>query len=68
MGYLLPLIISLLPFITNSYGEAGLWCWIRSQNHDDLWIERGWALVMYAINGSSMVYTIVLYILIWNWM
>ena len=68
MGYLLPLVLSIFPFITSSYGEAGLWCWIKSQNSEQAWIERGWALAIYIINGASMIYTIVLYILIWNWM
>ena len=27
-----------------------------------------WAIVLYVFNIASMIYTIVLYILIWNWM
>ena len=31
----LPLAINWIPFIGNSYGRAGLWCWIRNVNYDD---------------------------------
>ena len=31
---LLPLLISILPFTTNTYGLAGSWCWIRSESQE----------------------------------
>jgi len=35
----LALIISILPFTTNSYGPAGGWCWIKNRNTaDKVWI------------------------------
>ena len=35
MIFLLPLTFNWIPFIGNSYGEAGGWCWIRTFNYDD---------------------------------
>ncbi len=31
LGYLFPLIFCALPFTTSSYGKAGMWCWIGSE-------------------------------------
>ena len=33
--FILPLTFNWIPFIGNSYGRAGLWCWIRNVNYDD---------------------------------
>ena len=33
--FILPLTFNWIPFIGNSYGLAGLWCWIRNVNYDD---------------------------------
>ena len=35
MIFVLPLTFSWIPFIGNSFGEAGGWCWIRNVNYDD---------------------------------
>ena len=32
--FILPLTFNWIPFIGNSYGLAGLWCWIRNVNDD----------------------------------
>ncbi len=32
--FFVPLTFSWIPFINNSYGEAGVWCWIRNLNRD----------------------------------
>ena len=32
---LFPLTFNWIPFIHNTYGRAGAWCWIRSLNYDD---------------------------------
>lgn len=32
--YALPFLISLIPFIGRSYGQAGAWCWIRTQDRN----------------------------------
>ena len=31
LGYLAPVILCALPFATESYGKAGLWCWLGSE-------------------------------------
>ena len=33
--FALPFTFNWIPFIGNSYGRAGLWCWIRNVNYDD---------------------------------
>ena len=33
--FVLPLTFNWIPFIGNSYGRAGAWCWIKSVNFDD---------------------------------
>lgn len=32
--FVLPLTVTWIPFIKESYGEAGAWCWIRDLNED----------------------------------
>ena len=32
--FLLPLMFNWIPFIHNTYGEAGAWCWIRTKNEE----------------------------------
>lgn len=32
--FLFPLMFNWIPFIQNSYGEAGAWCWIRGKDAD----------------------------------
>ena len=32
--FTVPLLYDWIPFITNSYGPIGLWCWIRTLNND----------------------------------
>lgn len=33
--FLLPITYNWIPFLSNSYGEAGAWCWIRSHDYHD---------------------------------
>lgn len=33
--FVFPFTFNWIPFIDNSYGKTGAWCWIRSQNYDD---------------------------------
>jgi hypothetical protein len=33
--FVFPLTFNWIPFVGNSYGKAGLWCWIRNVNYDD---------------------------------
>lgn len=68
LGYAVPVVFCVLPFITNSYGRAGLWCWIASEDNSWRLQNSIWAILVYVINISSMIYTIVLYVKIWNWM
>ena len=32
LGYAAPVLLCVLPFITSSYGRAGLWCWLGSED------------------------------------
>ena len=33
--FVVPLTINWIPFINNTYGRFGAWCWIRTTNYDD---------------------------------
>jgi hypothetical protein len=33
--YIVPLTFNWIPFLQESYGESGAWCWIRTKNHGD---------------------------------
>ena len=33
--FVLPLTFNWIPFIEDSYGKSGAWCWIRNLNYDD---------------------------------
>ena len=33
--FVFPLTFNWIPFMSDSYGEAGVWCWIRNVNYDD---------------------------------
>ena len=45
-----------------------MWCWIASEDNSWRLQNSIWAILVYVINISSMIYTIVLYVKIWNWM
>lgn len=40
MGYIcfifiFPIMFNWIPFLQNSYGQSGAWCWIRTKNYDE---------------------------------
>ena len=37
IGYLVPVVFLCLPFITDSYGDAQGWCWIRDDGDQYIW-------------------------------
>ena len=66
--FLLPILISLVPFIRDSYGRAGAWCWVRSEERGTCepfklgrWLQLFvWFVPLYAL----MIVLIVVYIMI----
>ena len=62
--FVLPLLINWIPFIENSYGQAGPWCWIRAVNNDPNCTRHTvgiifkiclWYLPLYAINITGII-------------
>ena len=43
---LFPLSFNWIPFIDNTYGRAGAWCWIRNQNYEDNCTEHKFGAVL----------------------
>ena len=41
-----PLSFNWIPFIDNTYGRAGAWCWIRNQNYEDNCTEHKFGTVL----------------------
>lgn len=66
--FLLPFLISWVPFIHNSYGRAGAWCWIRSEERETCepfllgsWLQLlTWFVPLYIL----MIILIVVYVMI----
>lgn len=66
--FVLPLLFTWIPFIKDSYGRAGAWCWIRSEVRETCkpflfgsWLQfSNWFIPLYII----MVVLIVLYVVI----
>jgi cAMP receptor-like G-protein coupled receptor len=56
-SYGLPLILSFGPLITESFGPAGAWCWMNTQNlnNNPAWI---WALVIYIFTWINIIFNI----------
>ncbi len=54
-SYGLPSILSFGPLITKSYGPAGAWCWMNTQNlaQSDAWI---WALIIYIFSWVNIIF------------
>ncbi len=53
---LLPLIFSLGPYLTDSYGPAGIWCWIDLTNLKPFAIA--WIVLFYIFNWGNIMYSI----------
>jgi hypothetical protein len=41
-----PLTFNWIPFIENTYGRAGAWCWIRNQNYEENCTEHKFGAVL----------------------
>jgi len=37
IGWPIPIVLTLLPSITDSYGHVAVWCWIRSEGTGNIW-------------------------------
>ena len=46
MIFLSPLLFNWIPFIGDTYGQSGAWCWIRNVNYDDNCTEHGFGTVL----------------------
>lgn len=49
IGYILPFCITLLPFTTDSYGEAEGWCWIKLDGYEILWRMGTFYIIVFAV-------------------
>lgn len=66
--FVFPFLFTWVPFIKDSYGRSGAWCWIRSEDRDDCsphvfgqWLQFTiWFIPLYL----TMVVLIVLYVMI----
>jgi hypothetical protein len=56
-SYGLPLVLSIGPLITESYGPAGAWCWMNTQNlgNHAAWV---WALIIYIFTWVNIIFNI----------
>ena len=55
--YVTSILLTFLPFITNSYGVAGAWCWLNTKNLDDsdAWL---WSMGIYIFHWCNIVFNI----------
>ena len=68
--FILPFIFNWIPFIQNTYGDAGAWCWIRSLDDDCNLILLGVYLryiLWYVPGGILLSAVIITYIFILVW-
>ena len=69
MIFLFPLTFNWIPFLFDSYGQAGAWCWIRNVNYHDNCSEHRFGTILqyvmwygtgYGLMGiQAVVYTII---------
>lgn len=54
----LPLVLTLLPLTTKSYGDVGGWCWIQNDTN----AAKAWRFVQfYIILVGAVVYNFIIY-------
>ena len=46
MIFLFPLTYNWIPFLYDTYGQAGAWCWIRNVNYDDNCTEHEFGTIL----------------------
>ena len=58
--FIFPFSIAWIPFINNSYGRVGAWCWIRSINYDDC-SEHEFGIILQAalLNVPEAIFAII---------
>jgi len=56
-SYGIPLILTLFPLLTESYGPAGAWCWLNTRDSLDpaAW---GWSLTTYIFSWFNIIFNI----------
>lgn len=57
-AYGFPLLLTILPLFSNSYGPAGAWCWMNTKNHENVsaWI---WSLIIYIFIWGNIIFNII---------
>ncbi|CAG9334517.1 unnamed protein product [Blepharisma stoltei] len=66
IGYIFPVLVTIPPFVTKSYGSAEGWCWISISN-DHFTIDTIWRFVLFYIPLWLMfIYNIVTYFVVIN--
>jgi len=59
---ILPIVPSVIPYIFNAYGHAGLWCWVKRTQEDRFlmrlfsWYLWAWIVVLYCIVTYYFIY------------
>ncbi|OMJ89052.1 hypothetical protein SteCoe_8876 [Stentor coeruleus] len=57
VGYIFPLILTILPVITDSYGYSQGWCWIKPADHGVIWrLVCFYAVLFFVIIFNLSVY------------
>lgn len=56
-SYGIPLILTIFPLFTESYGPAGAWCWLNTRDSNDpaAW---GWSLTTYIFSWINIIFNI----------
>lgn len=58
-----PLVVTLLPFTTDGYGDTGGWCWIKTDNS----IDRAWRYIqLYLPLWFIIVYNMYVYVSVYQ--
>ena len=60
-SYALPLILSIGPLMTNSYGPAGAWCWMNVRNNSDN-VAMIWAFSIYFFHWLNIIFNFIVII------
>ena len=69
MIFLFPLTYNWIPFLYDTYGQAGAWCWIRNVNYDDNCTEHEFGTILqyalwYGTGYGLMTILLLVYIFI----
>jgi hypothetical protein len=57
-SYLIPLILSVGPLLTNSYGPAGAWCWMDLRDNSDT-VGLLWAIIIYVFHWLNIIFNFI---------